>query len=175
MEVSGLTVIWLSKQVVDLVEWGGDPIGVWVGELWGVSGPSWFKGSTTSCKVVSTSSSQSPTSTESSATGRYFFLYSLLGNSGMIGNPPIFFTYALVCLLISLTISLPTEYRCSLSSGIGLWNPLLSDCYLWNNVGKTGLLGHPYTGGPPYSTKTVEAWKFTGINSKGFSPVNVPN
>ena len=40
------------------------------------------------------------------------FLYSLLGNSGIIGNPPIFFTYALVCILRSLTTSLSTEYKC---------------------------------------------------------------
>ena len=36
-------------------------------------------------------------------------------------------------------------------------------------------LEQPCTGGPPSSTKTVEAWKFAGGNSKGFSPINVPN
>ena len=32
-----------------------------------------------------------------------------------------------------------------------------------------------FTGGPPSTAKTVEAWKFAGDNSKGFSPINVPN
>ena len=36
---------------------------------------------------------------ESSSMGRSLLLYSLLGKSGIIGNPPIFFTYSLVCLI----------------------------------------------------------------------------
>ena len=153
-------------------EWGVEPTGVWAGELWGVSGPSWFKGSTTSCKDVSTSSSKSPTNTESFATGRSFFLYSLLGNSGMIGNPPIFFTYALVCLLRSLTTSLSTKYKCSFhfSSGVELGNKLILELHWWSNFEETGFLGQPCTGGPPSSAKNCWGLEICRQQQQGILP-----
>ena len=54
-------------------------------------------------------------------------LYSLWGKSGIVGDPHILFTYALVCLLRSLTTWLSTKNKCSLLSSVfGSRNKLLS-------------------------------------------------
>ena len=157
-------------------EWGGEWIGVWTSEQQGVFGPTWFKGWTTSYKVVSTSSSKYPTNTESSNIGRSFFLYSLLGKSGIIGNPPIFFTYSLVCLLRPFITWLSTANKFSLFSWV------FGSGQNSFKIITGGVISRKRVSSASHALvtlllviETIEAWKFVGNNSKGFSPVNVPN